>query len=156
VLRKGTICAFFGAVLLAILVVPAAGAAPKASGEATLLQAVNETRRAHGLQPLHVDAHLRAAARSWSADLLRSNAFTHGDFPGRMTTFHVFGAAGENLAWGTGSYASAGSVVAMWLASPGHRANLLRPSYRRIGIGIARGTFQGNPGASIVTADFGG
>jgi uncharacterized protein YkwD len=44
----------------------------------------------------------------------------------------------------------------MWLASPGHRANLLKPSYRRIGVGVARGTFQGYAGASIVTADFGG
>jgi uncharacterized protein YkwD len=44
----------------------------------------------------------------------------------------------------------------MWLASPGHRANLLKPSYRRIGLGIARGPFQGQPAASVVTADFGG
>jgi uncharacterized protein YkwD len=141
---------------LAILLVPEAGAARKASSEATLLQAVNATREAHGLPALRVDARLRTAARSWSGDLLRTNAFTHGDFAGRMKMFHVFGLAGENLAWGTGSYASAGSVVAMWLESPGHRENLLKPSYRRIGIGIARGTFLGNPGASVVTADFGG
>jgi uncharacterized protein YkwD len=149
-------CALFAAVLLGILLVPAAGAAPEASSEASVLQAVNAARRAHGLLPLHVDSRLRAAARSWSGSLLRANAFTHGDFAGRMRSFHVFGLSGENLAWGTGSYASAGSVVAMWLASPGHRANMLRPAFRRIGIGIARGTFQGNPGASIVTADFGG
>jgi uncharacterized protein YkwD len=146
----------FVAVLLALLLVPTAGAARKASSEASLLQAVNATRRGHGLRPLRVDPRLRTAARSWSGSLLRSNAFTHGDFAGRMKTFHVYGLSGENLAWGTGSYASAGSVVALWLASAVHRENLLRPSFRRIGIGIARGTFQGYPGASIVTADFGG
>jgi uncharacterized protein YkwD len=156
VLRKSNICAVLTAVFLAILLAPVAGAARKASSEATLLQAVNATRRAHGVRPLEMDSHLRTAARSWAGSLLRANAFTHGDFAGRMRMFHVFGLAGENLAWGTGSYASPGSVVAMWLASPGHRENLLKPSYRRIGIGIARGTFQGNPGASVVTADFGG
>ncbi len=156
VLRKNHICVLFAAALLVILFAPAAGAARKASNEATLLQAVNATRRAHDLQPLRLDVRLRTAARSWSGSLLRSNTFTHGDFFGRMKAFHVSGLAGENLAWGTGSYASAGSVVAMWLASPGHRANLLKPSYRRIGIGIARGTFQGYAGASIVAADFGG
>jgi uncharacterized protein YkwD len=146
----------FAAVLLAILLVPAAVAAPRASKEATLLQAVNTTRRAHGLRPLRLDLRLQTAARSWSATLLRSDVFTHGDFAGRMKSFHIYGLAGENLAWGSGSYSAAGTVVSMWLASPGHRANLLKPSYRRIGIGIARGTFQGQPAASVVTADFGG
>jgi uncharacterized protein YkwD len=156
VFGKNHICVLFVAALLGILVVPTAGAARATSSEATVLQAVNATRHAHGLAPLHLDAHLRSAARSWSGTLLRSNAFTHGDFGGRMRSFGINGLSGENLAWGTGSYASARSVIAMWLASPGHRANLLSPSYRRIGIGIARGSFQGNAGASIVTADFGG
>jgi len=156
VLRKSNICALLGAALLAVLLTPAAGAARKASSEATLLQAVNATRQSYGLRPLRLDSRLQTAARSWSGSLLRTNAFTHGDFAGRMRAFHVLGLAGENLAWGTGSYATPGSIVAMWLASPGHRENLLKPSYRRIGIGIARGTFQGNPGASVVTADFGG
>jgi uncharacterized protein YkwD len=44
--------------------------------------------------------------------------------------------------------------VAAWLASPEHRANLLRPSFRRVGLGDLAGTFQGYPGAQVVTADF--
>jgi uncharacterized protein YkwD len=156
VLRKNHISVVFASALLAILLVPTAGAARKTSKEATLLQAVNATRHAHGLRPLRFDGRLQTAARSWSGTLLRSDVFTHGDFAGRMRSFHVAGLAGENLAWGSGSYASASSVVAMWLASPGHRANLLKPSYRRIGIGIARGSFQGYHGASVITADFGG
>ena len=47
-------------------------------------------------------------------------------------------------------------LVRSWMNSPGHRANLLRSGWKRIGLGIARGTFQGYPGASIVTADFAG
>ncbi|MDX6487250.1 MAG: hypothetical protein QOF43_2403 [Gaiellaceae bacterium] len=121
-----------------------------------VLQAVNATRSAYGLRPLRVDQRLRSAARSWSATLLRQNVFSHGDFSGRMTAFHIRGSAGENLAWGTGSYGTPRSIVAAWLRSPEHRANLLNPAYTRIGIGLARGSFQGYGGATIAAADFGG
>ena len=63
---------------------------------------------------------------------------------------------GENLAWGVGSRATARAIVRSWLASPGHRANLLRPSWERIGIGSRTGTFLGYAGATVVTADFAG
>ncbi len=42
----------------------------------------------------------------------------------------------------------------MWLASAGHRANLLSPSFRTVGLGLARGTWNGRD-ALYVTADFG-
>jgi uncharacterized protein YkwD len=106
---------------------------------------------------VQLDRTLARAARSHSLEMLRGDYFSHGDFHGRMVAFHVSGTfAGENLAWGTGAYGEAGTVVKEWLASPAHRANLLRPGYRRIGIGLARGTFQGSGGATVVTADFAG
>ena len=153
---KNHICAAFAAVFLAFALVPAAFAGHTRSAEASLLQAVNAARVANGLRPLGLDAKLETAARSWSTSLLRTNTFTHGDFAGRMRAFHINGLAGENLAWASGSRSTAQTVVAMWLASPGHRENLLSPSYRRIGIGIARGTFLGYGGAAVVDADFGG
>ena len=136
---------------------PAAGAAVRSSAVTGLLQAVNHTRIAHGLRPLKVDTTLVRAARSHSAEMLRGNFFAHGNFHGRMVAFHVRGpVAGENLAWGNGPYASASSIIAEWLASPEHRANLLHVGWTRIGIGISQGTFLGNGGSSIVTADFAG
>ena len=42
------------------------------------------------------------------------------------------------------------------MSSPGHRANLLRPGFRRIGIGALVGRFSGYSGATVVTADFAG
>jgi uncharacterized protein YkwD len=42
------------------------------------------------------------------------------------------------------------------LSSPGHRANLLRPGFRYVGVGTATGRFAGVSGATIVTADFAG
>jgi len=118
---------------------------------------VNATRASFGLRPVQLDRTLSSAARSHSVQMLRGNYFSHGDFNGRMLAFHVRGSVvGENLAWGTGAYSGAGTIVREWLASPGHRANLLSASYRRIGIGLAHGTFRGSGGALLVTADFAG
>ena len=134
------------------------GAVPAASAAtpAALLRAVNATRTAHHLRPLRLDARLQRAARAHTVEMLRGDYFSHGDFYGRMVRFHLTGSLGENLAWGSGSYARARSVVRMWLQSPPHRKNLLRPGYRRLGLGIATGSFQGTRGATVVTADFGG
>jgi uncharacterized protein YkwD len=127
------------------------------TAQATLLAAVNATRTQYGLGPLRVDATLQRAAASHSAEMLHDNYFAHGDFRGRMIAFHVRApAAGEDLAWGNGAYADPGTIVAEWLASPEHRANLLRPGFTRIGIGIANGTFLGNGEVAVVTADFAG
>jgi uncharacterized protein YkwD len=136
--------------------VPSAFAGHRASTQASLLHAVNAARASHHLAPLHLDASLARAARAHTTEMLRGNVFSHGDFYGRMVAFHLSGILGENLAWGSGSYGEAQSIVQEWLASPPHRANLLRPGYRRLGLGLATGSFQGTPDATIVTADFGG
>jgi uncharacterized protein YkwD len=157
VLRKKYVSAAFAGALLLFAASHAALASPQTSSRATnLLHAVNATRAAHDLGPLHFDAALARAARAHTSEMLRENVFTHGNFYGRMVSFHLTGSLGENLAWGSGSLGEAWSIVRMWLASPPHRANLLRPSYRRLGLGVATGTFQGNAGATVVTADFGG
>jgi uncharacterized protein YkwD len=157
VLRKKHILVVFATVFALSALVPSAFAARRTSGELSLLQAMNAARSAHGLRPLHLDSTLRAAARSHSVDMLRGNYFAHGNFAGRIAAFHVRASiAGENLAWGSGTYGTAHTIVQEWLASPEHRANLLRPSFSRIGIGIARGPFQGTSAAAIVTADFAG
>lgn len=157
VIGKTHIRILFAAVFAAFMLVPVAGAATRSSATANLLQDVNRTRVAHGLHPLRLDATLVRAARSHSIAMLHGGYFAHGDFPARMVAFHVHGpAAGENLAWGSGSEGSPATIVAEWLASPPHRANLLRPGWTRIGIGVARGTFEGYGGSTVVTADFAG
>jgi uncharacterized protein YkwD len=153
--RRSHLSAVFAATFLAILAAPTALAAEKGSAEAGFLRAVNATRASFGLRPVQLDRTLSSAARTHSVEMLRGNYFSHGDFGGRMLAFHVRGSVvGENLAWGTGAYGAAGTIVGEWLASPPHRANLLRPGFHRIGIGLAHGTFQGSGGATIVTADF--
>ncbi len=143
------------AVAMVLALAPAATASTLSGSERSLLAAVNEVRADHDLRPLRVDPTLVRAARAHSTALLRENVFTHGSFAARLAHFGARGSAfGENLAWGTGSYANARSIVRSWLESPGHRANLLRPGWDRIGIGARVGTFLGHDGATVVTADF--
>ena len=148
-------------ILLAVAVIQSAVAAPSATtltqNERSLLAAVNGVRSSHGLRPLQVDGALVRAARAYSGTMIRTNRVTHGDMGARLARHGVRGPRyGENLAWAVGSSAAARRIVASWMASPGHRANLLRPGWRRIGIGALRGTFQGYRGATVVTADFAG
>jgi uncharacterized protein YkwD len=156
--RKTQVLLVFSAVFCALFVASGATAARSASpAEAGLLRAVNATRAANGLGALRLDSTLTRAARRHSTEMIQGGYFAHGNFRGRMLAFHIVGPfVGENLAWGSGSYAAAGTVISEWLASPDHRANLLRPSFTRIGIGAARGSFLGNGGATVFTADFAG
>jgi uncharacterized protein YkwD len=143
---------------LAVLVLaPSAGAATLSSSESALLHEMNAVRAAHGLPALRFDTHLEQAARFHTHEMLAADQFAHGAFGSRMVRFRVTGSlAGENLAWGTGTDGTAQAIVQAWLASPEHRANLLRPSFTRVGIGEQTGSFQGYGDANVVTADFAG
>jgi uncharacterized protein YkwD len=139
------------------ILAPAAGAQARGltGSEASLLNTMNAARKSNGLPALRVDFHLVRAARGHSADMMRRQYFTHGSVAGRALATGARGPVfGEDLAWATGITAQ--WVVDHWLASPAHRAVLLRPGFRRVGIGYAFGTFAGHGGAGLVTADFAG
>lgn len=109
---------------------PAQGAPTPA--EETLLAAINEARAAHGRSPVRFGTAIQAGAHSWAGYLFGHDLFLHGQLlPG----------SSENLAWLTCRAGWAQRVVNIWLASPGHRANLLDRSARRAGIGVARGAW---------------
>jgi uncharacterized protein YkwD len=140
-----------------VLVLPAAALGGSTRSESSLLREMNRVRTQHGLGRLSADTHLQRAARAHSREMLGANVFQHGAFGSRMAQFNVTGRlAGENLAWGTGTLGSARGIVAAWLASPEHRANLLRPSFTRVGVSDLVGAFLGHAGAHVVTADFAG
>jgi uncharacterized protein YkwD len=146
------------AIAVFVLLSPAtAFAAGLSKSESSLLQQMNRIRVQHGLRPLRFDTRLERAARYHSREMLGTDVFSHGAFAHRMAAFAVRGhVAGENLAWGTGGLSTARAIVAAWLASPEHRANLLRPSFTRAGVGDLVGSFQGYAGAHVITADFAG
>ena len=97
---------------------------------------VNAERARYGLQPLSYDSRMDLAAERHNLVQASTNTMAHdgiGDgTPGdriRATGFRD--AWGENVATGQ---LSPEQVVAEWMASPGHRRNILDPEYRRIGV----------------------
>jgi uncharacterized protein YkwD len=155
-----------GLVLVCVLLFSAVGSASattNASYRWRLFLAINETRTAHGLHPLHLSSNLRGAAQRHSNDMVGRDYFAHTSPTGSTlfrrvanSGFQTFGSwwAGENLAWGTGTMGTPRYTVKMWLASPVHRANLLSSSYGWVGIGRTKGRFLGHRGAIVWTVDF--
>jgi uncharacterized protein YkwD len=119
--------------------------------ETAILRAVNGVRARKGRRPLGLGPALYRAARSHSVDMARRGYFDHGPYVQRLRRFGVRAqTVGENLAYATEPGFSAAVVLQMWMASPTHRAVLLDPSFRRIGVGVAGGSTR------LVTADFAG
>lgn len=118
---------------------------PRPDLEARMLELVNQERAKVGLQPLKADPEMTAVARSHSKDMFARGYFSHYSPEGkdpfdRMRSAEVkFLAAGENLALGqTLKICHQGLMN-----SPGHRANILRPQYGRLGIGVLDGGVRG-------------
>ncbi|HEU4769940.1 MAG TPA: CvpA family protein [Pyrinomonadaceae bacterium] len=118
---------------------------PRPDLEKRMLDLVNNERVSRGLQPLAADPELTEVARRHSADMFARGYFAH-DTPEGVTPFDRmreadvrFLTAGENLALApTLSVAHTGLMN-----SPGHRANILRPQFGRLGIGIMDGGMRG-------------
>jgi uncharacterized protein YkwD len=148
---------------VAILIVPAAGQAAgksshAASSEQRVLGLLNVIRLQHGLSTLTASTQLRDAARSHSDDMIAHGYFDH-DSPSQAWDVRVGGylkssLIAENIAWGTGSYGTPEGIVSQWMHSAPHRRIILMAGMHRVGLGITTGTFSGNPGAVMATADF--
>lgn len=117
---------------------PSPGVAP--TFEEQVLQLVNQERWADGQRPpLKGQTQLAAAAELHSVNMGTRNFFGHCDLdtatlPGtRMTAAgYIWNAAGENIAAG---YTDPAAVMAGWMASTGHRNNILNTGYRELGVG---------------------
>jgi uncharacterized protein YkwD len=129
---------------------------------------INAARTGRGLPRLRLSAPLRAAARSHSLEMARDGYFSHDSADGtsawkRLLRYYPSAAyrrweAGETLVWYSPGM-DAAQAVQNWLSSPQHRAILLTPSYREIGVSSvhasdAGGAF-GDAEITVVTADFG-
>ena len=134
-------------------------AAPAAAQERAMLCLVNGARRSRGLGPLQAPASLARAAARKSADILRCDEFSH-EACGREFTYWFERVGyrgcreGENIAYGSGSYAAPRAIFRMWMRSSGHRRNILGP-YEDIGIGLRVGALEGNGGAHVWTQELG-
>ncbi|MFL5839534.1 MAG: CAP domain-containing protein [Thermoleophilaceae bacterium] len=128
--------------------------------------AINAERRAAGVTSLHWNSRLAVAAERMAADMAARDYFGHVTRGGQDLAARVAAAGyvhagsgwpvGENIGWGSGDLATPESMVARWLASPGHRRNLLNPGYSELGIGVVHGSpMRGDDAGSIFVADFG-
>jgi uncharacterized protein YkwD len=133
--------------------------APAGAQEQTMLCLVNQARKQRKLTPLAAPSSLARSAARKSADILRCDQFSH-EACGREFTYWIervgYGGCGwgENIAYGTGSYATPRSIFRGWMNSSGHRRNILG-SYDDIGIGLQVGNLGGNGGAHVWTQQFG-
>ena len=124
--------------------------------ERTLLTAINSARAAAGVPPLRASVSLSSAA-AWQSQVLAQAGYIDHTSPDgstlldRLTRARWHGTtAGEDLAVAP----TPSDAVVMWMQSPGHRENLLRPSFHTVGLGLAQGVWSGRE-AVYVTADFG-
>ena len=107
---------------------------------ARVIALTNAQRRAHGCGALTVNATLTRVAQVHTSDMATHNYFSHysrnGASPAaRMTAAgYRYSYAAENIAAGQ---TTADIVVAAWMKSPGHRANILNCHLTQIGVGYA-------------------
>lgn len=130
---------------------------------------LNRVRAARGLRPLQPSPALVVSARRHSAQMGAHGFFDHNSADGtpfwrRIERFYGGRGfrsweVGENIYWQSPSRIAAAAVVRSWMASSGHRANMLSRSWRDVGVGAvslprAPGIYRGSP-VTIVTMDFG-
>jgi uncharacterized protein YkwD len=147
-----------------------AGSSPGKLGEAGVRRAtlclLNQQRAAHGLGRLSADRRLAAAALGHSKDMVAHRYFAHESRSGAPFTARIAATGwtrarrhyvvGENIGWASGYLASPRAMVQGWMHSAPHRANILEPRYRVVGIGVAFGVPVAGRGGATYSTDFGG
>ena len=180
-LRGGLLAALLALVALAAALLPSAsvasgipcGNAAAAPARLTMHQMrsselclINRARTHYGLVTLHYNADLRDSATGHSDSMVVHRFFAH-EGPGGSVDSRISRAGyldkgvdaftiGENIGAGSGHEGSPWQIFEDWMHSPPHRANILDPSFRDAGVGVARGFPLGGAGAAATyTVDFG-
>jgi uncharacterized protein YkwD len=130
---------------------------------AAVLCLINRERAQNGDAPLKTNADLEAAAEEHSQELIADDYFAHVSPSGVTPVDRIRSTGyipssddgyviGENLAWGTYDLSTPQAIVAAWIASPEHLANILESQYVETGIGVTPAVpaslAEGAPGAT--------
>jgi hypothetical protein len=139
-----------------------------AAGQVTLCL-LNRERTQRGLPALSENGLLTAASVEHSQDMVRRRYFEHTtpdgvDVQARLRAIgYARGrtvSTGENIAYGFAAKSTPAAIVRIWMNSAGHRADILRPAFTEIGIGIATGAPElpdaKQSDSATYTTDFGG
>ncbi|HEX8927490.1 MAG TPA: CAP domain-containing protein [Actinomycetota bacterium] len=155
IIKRLALIASIPATLLGLVLVAspaqAADSAAKIAGDIVYL--TNKQRALHGCKALKADTRLATAARLHSSYMARRGAFSHtgsggSTFDARIRAASYPRPAAENIAYG---YRTGLDVVKAWMASPGHRANILNCKANTVGVGAV---YAAN-GTTYFTQDFG-
>jgi uncharacterized protein YkwD len=137
--------------------------------EAATLCLINQERARHNERPLRTNRRLEDAAQGHSEEMISNDYFAHVAPSGMTPVQRIEGTGyipngqvgytiGENIAWGTLELGTPSSIVAAWIASPEHLANILYAPYRDTGIGVVPAVpaslAEGQPGA-MYSQEFG-
>jgi uncharacterized protein YkwD len=124
---------------------------------------INRKRAENGDAPLKTNPQLEQAAEGHCEELIADDYFAHVSPSGETPVDRIRDTGyipspsdgyviGENLAWGTYQLSTPAAIVAAWIASPGHLANILEAQYTETGIGITSAVpsslAAGAPGAT--------
>lgn len=145
------------AAISVIAVGPVVTAEASAITSSTVISLANAARQQEGLSTLTSNSVLASAAQAKANDMLAKQYFSHNTPSGETPWSFIKAAgysyvtAGENLAI---DFTEAESVQTAWMNSPGHRANIMNKSFQEIGIGIAKGMYNGHQ-TTIVVQMFG-
>ena len=134
--------------------------------EKRILDLHNNARTSRGKKALCVHPYLTEAARYHSQDMLDRDYMSHTSPDGETVKerLELFGYTfdgysyyryGENIAWGSGSYGDPDKIFRWWMKSKAHRRNILKDSFREIGIGVWTGPYKTYDDTKAYTVNFG-
>lgn len=128
---------------------------------------INRARTSDGVKKLDRSKKLQKAAQKHTNEMDGTGCFSHecpgeGSLTDRLESLDYLTndltkwMYAENVAWGEGYRGTPRSIVEAWMNSAGHRANILNPSFREAGVGVAPGTpNSADASGGIYTIDFG-
>jgi uncharacterized protein YkwD len=123
-----------------------------------LLTGTNAQRASNSEAPLNLNSELDSAAQAKANDMVAKDYWSHVTPSGQQPWVFItaagynYVAAGENLAYG---FDTSQDVIAGWMGSPEHRANILDSSYQDVGFGFANSPdFQSNGPETVVVAEY--
>jgi len=133
---------------------------------AAILCLVNAERADAGLPALANNPQLQKAAEGMAGRMVAEQFFSHETPDGKTVVDRVEPTGyipsgddwvvGENLAWGSGGLSTPQAIVNGWMNSPGHKANMLAPDYKDIGLAAAMGSpSPSHEGGTVYVNNFG-
>jgi len=121
--------------------------------EENIVGLTNAARKSSRLVALAISPKLEKAAQEKAKDILDEQYFAHTSPQGKTPWNFLDSAdyqyiyAGENLGI---HFTTSEAITEGWLASKGHRENILSDTYTEIGVGVAKGEFMGNATTVVV------